>query len=150
MRLLMIIYQYRLLEWSYTSWYEITDDNISMEFVGMVIHKWTWDYWWWYINVVCWNGHSQVDMILLMMSDINGVCWNGHTQVDMRLLMIIYQCSLLEWSYTSWYEITDDNISMELVGMVIHKWIWDYWWQYINVVCWNGHSQGALRLLMIQ
>ena len=37
--------------------------------------------------------------------------------------MIIYQCSLLEWSYTSGYEITDDNISMSFVGMVIHKWI---------------------------
>ena len=48
---------------------------------------------------------------------------NGHTQVDMKLLMIIYQWSLLEWSYTSGYEITDDNISMEFVGMVIHKWI---------------------------
>ena len=41
----------------------------------------------------------------------------------MKLLMIIYQWSLLEWSYTSGYEITDDNISMEFVGMVIHKWI---------------------------
>ena len=36
----MIIYQYSLLESSYTSGYEITGDNISMEFVGIVIHNW--------------------------------------------------------------------------------------------------------------
>ena len=37
----MIIYQWSLLEWSFTSGHEITDDDTSMSFVGMVIHKWT-------------------------------------------------------------------------------------------------------------
>ena len=35
--------------------------------------------------------------------------------------MMIHQCRLLEWSFTSGHDITDDEISMEFVGMVIHK-----------------------------
>ena len=41
--------------------------------------------------------------------------------MDMRSLMILHQCSLLELSYTSGYEIADDTISMQFVGKVIHK-----------------------------